>query len=408
MIWRCVIALVSIGMSLSLYAADFPYYWVTSEPVLRATNRATLSLQICDARRFAWEPVVLPSHPDLLAKLVSERAIETAQKGVTCSGTEWTWQIMPTRGGVIRLDRVVMRSNQFGRTVDIPLEGPALRVEGAPEWLPPWVASDPPQRFSWVESTSEEDLPIVQQSVVIRSSLSRQRIEEWLSLVLEDQPAWSALAPLIEPMPGGLGDEFKITLYAARRAPEVPLLWLQLKAFNPKSQRIETFVLERPPTPVLGEVHGVVGPGWIDRWAALYRMGLSLVPAVAAAALVLIAAIALLQTHGWRLRRRWLLFRLGRAQTPQQLWVILRSGPWPLSGAKQRTPLKWSQAASRCLGEASARKALEAAMTELNRCLYRQHSAQEPASLRDLRRLLIQTLKHPGWKHPGHHAAHEG
>jgi len=100
--------------------------------------------------------------------------------------------------------------------------------------------------------------------------------------------------------------------------------------------------------------------------------------------------------------------RLVRAQTPQQLWVILRSGPWPLSGAKQRTPLKWSQAASRCLGEASARQALEAAMMELNRCLYRQHSAQEPVSLRDLRRLLIQTLKHPGWKHPGHHAAQEG
>lgn len=395
-----------ILVSSQTLAAIVPYAWVSSEPVLQVANRATIRLEVCDDRRFAWQPISLPRHPGLMTRLVAERAIEKNHQGDSCVGTEWVWQVMPSRAGVIDLGAMMLQSNQFGRVVDVSIQGPKLRVGAPPSWLPPWVASHRPQRFEWLDGEGSDSLPVVQHSLVLRSSLSRPQVEEWLALVLEDQPAWSVLPPLIEPMSESLGDEFKITVYAPRQPPEVPALWLQMKAFDPASQALQTLVLEKPALPIEGEVERTL-PRWMTHWMTLYQLGTAWVPLASLGALIVVFLMVMRQKHAWRVQRWILTVRLARARSPHQVWELLRKGPWPVLAQAGWTPRQWAERVSRDVPDEGAQTQTIDLMTQLDQLLFGQPSQPAQEETRALAGKLIQLLKHPSWKHPGDQTAHQ-
>jgi len=328
------------------------HFWSVAPEELAIGNRALLHLEICDRRQFQWAPMALPTHPALLAQFKSEIAIQNSTNGQSCEGSRWTWSILPTQAGDIVLADMAVRYSEFGREVPLRLTGTSMPVRGRPEWLPSLIANGAPSIFRWepVTEGGQSNDGFVQHSVLIQSSLSRREIEQWLTLMLESQPAWAQLPALIRPQGDGLGDTFLVTMYAPMTPPSVPPLTLRLGFFNSRTKGIDYRVLTVPAQEVQGASDRDRG-SFVGNWARLYSSGLEQTPWIASLVMLLLSLHWILRRHVWRLYRLLLLWRIARAGDAQEVWAVLKRSPWPVAAGLASTPAQWfGLVTQRCCG----------------------------------------------------------
>lgn len=393
-LWGVSLMLASVAM-----AQEAPTHrWSISDPTPRLGNRLLLSLAVCDARRFAWAPVLLPRQPGLLSRFEAEIAIEKHDDGQPCVGTRWSWTVLPVQSGDLILETVRLQASRFGQPIDYAIPGPRISVSAPPAWLPGIVANRRPAVFHWMPEAPQRQASrseathgqgFVQQTLRLQSSLSRDALEKWIALMLEDQPAWGSLPPLITPAPSGLGDDFFVTFFAHVTPPEIPALRLQMTMLNPQTRAIERLSLERPAEAV-PQTRPTTVARLVMLWSHLYHWGQQQLLWLSGLALLFVFLFTRFQKDGWRLQRLWLKYRLKSAKTYATVWKTLRTNPWLTASAPQTTPRAWARGVNMGIDDPAHRSALWAAVTALERGLFSESPSQD---IETMKTAFIQVLK---------------
>lgn len=395
---------LALMLSGAVLAQDAPTHrWSVSDPKPRLANRFTLSLAVCDSRRFAWAPVALPPHPGFISRFETEIAIEQHADGQPCVGTRWSWTLLPIRSGDLVLETVRLQASRFGQPIDYAITGPGITVSAPPDWLPAIVANRRPARFDWVptepqrpgsasETVGTKDF--VQQTLRVQSSLSRDALEKWLAIMLEDQAAWRSLPPFIAPAPGGLGDDFLVTFFAQATPPEIPALHLQMTILDPETLALETRHLMRPAEAV-PQVGSASGTRLLTLWSQVYDWGQRSLPWLSLLTLLFVFLFTQMQKEGWRLQRLWLDYRVKTIKTYPALWALLRKSRWPSASAPQTTPRAWAQGVCSGIENSVDRSALWSAVTALEEGLFSDRPTRD---LRLVGKALVEVLQR--WRPP--------